>query len=220
MNMVLQKIGDFVDYVPVDPIAAQSPSAHWHVVQIMSGSETAVAAALKRYKFGIYYPRLRKMKAVPRKMLSAKQRKNGAIVKRPKIEALLPGYMFVHFDLTNSHWHDLFGLIGVRGIWCKGNIPYRVPDALIQAWLDTEVDGAIPGDQTVGALFPFEVGENVRVSSGPFASFPAVVERLPAGYNPTDIIEELDESMRVTLLVNIFGRETPVELSLGEFEKV
>jgi transcription antitermination factor NusG len=67
------------------------------------------------------------------------------------------------------------------------------------------------------------IGERVRVASGPFASFTGTIVELPKGLEGVDLstitLDELDESYRVHLLVDIFGRQTPVELSASEIEK-
>lgn len=88
-------------------------------MQVNSGSEGAIAARLKRLRFGVYYPMLRVMRPKPRKLLSAAQRRAGAMVKRPVLEPLLPGYMLVQFDVGEDNWHEMFRIVGVRGLWCK-----------------------------------------------------------------------------------------------------
>lgn len=213
-------IGDIVGMVKGDALRPRSSAAAWHLVQVMTGRERTIAEFLRRYRFETYFPLITVMKPVPRKRLSAKQRRNGAHVRRPKIMPLLPGYLLVMMDMAGGDWHSLFRLAGVRGVWCEGELPVPVRQKDLDNLRGREVDGVIPGDVTLGALFCSKVGDQVRITDGPFASFPAVVELLPSGYQPGERLEELDESKRVTLLVNIFGRPTPVHLPFGEFEPV
>jgi len=213
-------VGDIVGLVSGERPRPQSPAAAWHLVQVMTGRERTVAEFLHRYRFETYYPLTTVMKAVPRKRLSAKQRRSKARIARPKIVPLLPGYLLVLMDMKAGDWHALFRLAGVRGVWCEGDLPVPIRQADLDNLRWREVDGVIPGDITIGSLFCGKVGDRVRITEGPFASFPAVIEELPPGYQPGERLEELDESKRVTLLVNIFGRPTPVHLPLGEFEAI
>jgi transcription antitermination factor NusG len=105
-------------------------------------------------------------------------------------------------------------------VWCEGDLPVPIRQRDLDNLRWREVDGVIPGDVTLASLFCGKVGDQVRIVSGPFASFPAVIEELPPGYQPGQRLDELDESKRVTLLINIFGRPTPTHLSIGEYEPV
>jgi transcription antitermination factor NusG len=72
--------------------------------------------------------------------------------------------------------------------------------------------------------FAFLIGDRVRVRSGPFASFGGTIVELLKGSKGVDLsavtVDEFDESYRVHLLVDIFGRSTPVELPVSEIEKI
>lgn len=210
------KVGDVVGVVERQEPGLLSPAARWHLVQVMSGKEAAIGEHLRRYKCETYIPMLTVLRPVPRKRLSAKQRQSKARIMQPKLKPFMPGYLLVKFDMQ-AEWHALFRLAGVRGLWCKDGVPWQMPESELAKLRAREVDGAIPGEETVGAFCCYNVGDLVRLSQGPFAGFPATVDRLPSGYNPRDRLEELDESKRVTLLVNIFGRATPVDVHLGEF---
>lgn len=209
MGMV--KVGDVVGYVDL-PNPAQNKS--WHIAQVGTGREEASQDFLKRHKFEVYYPMMRVMKITPRKLLSHKQRLNGAVVKRPFMMPLFPSYLLINFDLEDGRWHNLFEMIGVRGLVCNGNLPASIPAIQVNKLKGLEVDGAVPGTTPL-KIIPFVIGEQVRIKTGPFATFPAIVEKLPSG-----TIEELDESMRVQLLVSIFGGSAPVDIEIGNIEKV
>lgn len=206
---------------PIAPTRSDSPSPRWHVAQIVSGTEQTVAERLKRLRFGVYFPLLRVMKTVPRKLLSARQRERGHhLIKRPLLEVFLPGYLFVHFDYDIDLWHDIFDLNGVRGLVCHGNLPKPIPDSLIEGWQGMEEQGAIPGGAKIHSLFPYRIGETVRITEGAFAGHNGTLDKLPKGYIEGTAIEELDESKRVGLLVDLFGQKTRLDLALGEFEKL
>ncbi len=93
---------------PIRPVRSAAPNPHWHVVQVITGTETSVAQRIKVGHFGIYYPMIKEMRPVPRDRLSRKQRESGLNILKPKIVPFLPGYMFVHFDRFEDDWHDIF----------------------------------------------------------------------------------------------------------------
>jgi transcriptional antiterminator NusG len=115
-----------------------------------------------------------------------------------------PGYVLVKCDLSDDVYHLIKNTPKVTGFLGADKKPVPIPDA--------EAD-RIKGQVQEGVERPktsitFEIGENVRVADGPFASF-----------NGT--IEEVDESRsRVKVAVSIFGRATPVELEYAQVEKV
>lgn len=195
-------------------------AARWHIVHVTSGSEQATGQHLKLFKFPFYYPITRILKRVPRKHLSAKQRKAGSMVRRPKDEALFKGYMFVRFDLQSGLWQEVFRMRGVRGMVYNNDAPVEVPDDMIASLKAREVEGVIPGDTSIEEVLGWKLGDQVVVDDGPFAAFGGVVTRLPTGFTPGMSVEELDESMRCEILVSIFGRPTPVSLQIGQFSRL
>lgn len=197
----------------LEKIARRSAPVHdaddpaWHVVYIGGSGEKVTTELLRRHGFTSYYPKFRKMVPPPRDRLSKAQRKNLHHLMRPVVKPLFPGYLFVHFDMGTELWHSVFRFAGVYGMVCADDLPVRVPDELVKRLMALEVDGAIPLQTPVAAL-PFKAGDSVRVTDGPFASFPGM-------------IEELDESRgRALIDVMIFGRATPVDLEFDQIEKV
>lgn len=221
----LYQIGDYVQLPAASPAVTQG-NQRWHVAQVRTGSERTVEEYLRRFAFEPYTPRARIFKAVPQRYLSRKQR-NGALVKRPVVKAVWPGYVFVNFDIDRGNWHQVFQRAGVFGLLCVGDEPTRVVASEVARVRALEVDGYIPSGTFMSELFmassAYEIGEQVRVTGGPFASFSGIVEELPPDLREllmTRTLDELDDSVRVRVAVSIFGRSTPVELALSQIEKV
>lgn len=208
-------IGQIVGYVERDEELRRrsKTNARWHIVHCVGKSDRHVVDWLKRLELETYYPGVREMRAVPKKELSQKQRKSGVKVMRPQVVPLFPRYMFVRFDMGKNGWRDMFRIAGVGGMVCHGEMPVWVPDGLIDDIRGKEVDGAVPGKTPAHLIF--KVGEEVRVSGGPFASFLGVVDRLP-----TAAIEEIDPDDRIKVVIDIFGRSTSVDLEISQIEKL
>lgn len=186
--------------------------AKWYIVQCIHGSDQQALSAFLRFKIATYYPKIRQLKPMPRRRMSAAQRQGGLSIQVPTEVALFPRYVFTRFDIEQDSWHDAFEVAGVGGIICKGGQPVYMPDETIASIKRRENNGVIPGKDSVRAIF--NIGEEVTVTNGPFASFPGIVEE------GLDVpIEKLVASMRIKVAVNIFGRATPVELEYWQVAK-
>lgn len=221
----LYSIGDFagfVEYVGASR-AEKDSEKRWRLMQVSDGLSRSDSELLRRMQIEIYRPVTRSLRLIARKALSQAQRKNPIKPMREKIELLFPGYAFLSFTETDERWREVFKMVGIRGLVCANHRPVDVPWKMIQQIQNAEVDGAIPATTKL-AVFPFLIGETVRVSDGPLASFSGTVTDLPKGISEADLgdltLEQLDESFRVKLLVDIFGRKTPIELGLSQIEKV
>jgi len=124
-----------------------------------------------------------------------------------KIDAerkFFPGYVLVKMKLTDEAFHLIKNTPKVTGFLGAENKPMPISEAEAMRILHQVQEGV----ERPKASVSFEIGENVRVADGPFASFSGVVE-------------EIDEARsRVKVAVSIFGRATPVELEFGQVEKV
>ncbi len=115
-----------------------------------------------------------------------------------------PGYVLVKCDLTDEVYHLIKNTPKVTGFLGADKKPMPIPDHEA----DRIKGQVLEGVERPKAAIRFEIGENVRVADGPFASFNGVVE-------------EVDElRSRVKVAVSIFGRATPVDLEFGQVEKV
>ncbi|WP_432497526.1 transcription termination/antitermination protein NusG [Kineococcus gypseus] len=140
------------------------------------------------------------------------QRKN---VRRVRI----PGYVLVRMDLTDESWGAVRHTPGVTGF--VGNTHQPVPlstdevFSMLAPALQKAAPGAAAGASTGGAaaaaaprVVDFEVGESVTVMEGPFETLPATISEISA------------DRRKLTVLVSIFGRETPVELDFNQVAKI
>jgi transcription termination/antitermination protein NusG len=115
-----------------------------------------------------------------------------------------PGYVLVKMDLTDEAYHLIKNTPKVTGFLGADNKPVPITEAEASRIIHQVQEGI---DRPKPAV-SFEVGEQVRVSDGPFASFNGTVE-------------EVDDSRsRLKVAVSIFGRATPVELEFGQVEKL
>ena len=211
--------GDLLE--AVDPVKAFKDDlagkfGDWYVVHSYAGYENRVKANLEtrivslnmeEYIFEIEVP----MEEVTE--IKSGQRK---LVRRVR----MPGYVLVRMDLTDESWGAVRHTPGVTGF--VGNAHQPVPLTLDEVYgmikpADLETSAGAPaaggqagaaGGQREAAVVDFEVGESVTVMDGPFETLPATISEI----NP--------DTQKLKVLVSIFGRETPVELSFSQVAKL
>lgn len=221
MSLKDLKKGDFIEFIS-RPAPRSRGSERWHVVRMRSGSEHKTARELTRYSFETYSPQTRIFRPVAQRHMSHSQRKAGGVIKKPQLIPIYPGYMFVHLDLDRGDWARTFDFLGIYGLVCAGETPTVVRESEITRVRGMEIEGVIPPKTRMADVI-FQIGETVRINEGPFRSFDATIEELPVGLEEklkTHSIEELDDSFRATVAVNIFGRASPIELPFSQFEKI
>ncbi|MBO2460134.1 transcription termination/antitermination protein NusG [Actinomadura sp. LCR2-06] len=132
--------------------------------------------------------------------------------KRQKVnEKVLPGYILVRMELTDESWAAVRNTPGVTGFVGLLNKPSPLSlDEVANLLAPEPEEGVTKAKEQakVAATVDFEVGESVTVMDGPFATLPATVNEINA------------EQQKLKVLVSIFGRETPVELSFNQVSKI
>jgi len=125
-------------------------------------------------------------------------------------EKVLPGYILVRMDLTDESWAAVRNTPGVTGFVGLSSRPSPLSlDEVANLLAPVPEEKAAKKAETLrAAAVDFEVGQSVTVMDGPFASLPATVNEI----NP--------DTQKLKVLVSIFGRETPVELSFDQVSKI
>ena len=120
---------------------------------------------------------------------------------------VFPGYLLVRCDLDETVWFHIRNTPGVTGFVGQGAKPTPLSRRDVETFLAVKVEGAEATKKARPSTL-YSVGESVRVKEGPFADFTG------------QIIELNEDQLRVKVAVNIFGRETPVELEFHEIAKL
>jgi transcriptional antiterminator NusG len=119
---------------------------------------------------------------------------------------IYPGYVLVRMDLTDESWTAVRNTPGVTGF--VGNAHHPSPLSMVEVEKILAPRPVKKSDKPEIRVVDFEVGESVTVMDGPFATLPA------------SISEIMPEQAKLKVLVSIFGRETPVELSFNQVQKI
>ncbi len=172
----------------------------WYVINTYSGHENKVKANLEhRIESMGQCPRFRRVVVPTEQEIVTK---DGQKVQQEK--RVLPGYVLVNMDLNDDAWTVVKNTPGVTGFVGAGAKPTPLSDREIDRILQVK-----PEDKKkLRPRLEFEEQESVRVTSGPFANFTGTISEI-----------NVDQS-KLKVLVNIFGRETPVELSFEQVAKL
>ncbi len=182
------------------PAASEIP-ARWYVVHVYSGFENKVAQAIRELsqnkKIGS------KVQDVMVPTEEVVEMRKGAKVQSER--KFFPGYILVKAQMDDNVWHSIKNIPKVTGF--VGGSAKGKPIPISNAEAERIAQQMKEGVERPRPAVTFEVGEQVRVMDGPFASFQGVVE-------------ETDEAKsRVKVSVSIFGRPTPVDLDYSQVEK-
>ena len=175
-------------------------TARWYVVHVYSGFESKVAQSIREQAQQTGLGELIEEVLVP--MEEVVQMRRGAKVNAER--KFFPGYVLAKMEMTDDAWHLVKDTPKVTGFLGADNKPSPISESEAQRILHQVQEGVERPKPSV----TFEIGEQVRVSDGPFTSFNAMVE---------DVDEE---RARLKVAVSIFGRATPVELEYGQVEKL
>ena len=132
--------------------------------------------------------------------------KNGKKVMTEK--KLFPGYLLCRTMLDDDAWYVIRNTPGVTGFVNQGGKPSPMRRKDVENFLGVEADRKQEQTKKSKPMFEYSMGETVRVKEGPFADFSG------------EIIEINEDQLKVKVLVNIFGRETPVELEFAQVARL
>jgi len=175
-------------------------ASHWYVIHVYSGFEKKVATAIREQaeQKGLA-SRFEEILVPTEEFVEVKR---GAKVNSER--KIFPGYVLIKMDLDDETWHLVKNTAKVTGFLGGRGKPLPISDAEAARIIHQMQEGIERPKPSI----TFEIGEQVRVSDGPFTSFNGVVEEVD------------EEKSRVKVAVSIFGRATPVELEYSQVEKV
>ncbi|GAA2675646.1 transcription termination/antitermination protein NusG [Streptomyces lunalinharesii] len=211
---------DVEEQEPVDPVAAlrdelRGLPGEWYVIHTYAGYENRVKTNLEQRAVSLNVEDYIFQAEVPQEEVV--QIKNGD--RRTVRQNKLPGYVLVRMDLTNESWGVVRNTPGVTGFVGNAYDPYPLTLDEIVKMLAPEAEEKAakeaaaaegkpaPSRKVEVQVLDFEVGDSVTVTDGPFATLQATINEINA------------DSKKVKGLVEIFGRETPVELSFDQIQK-
>jgi len=173
--------------------------ARWYVVHVYSGHEKKIAEALKQRAQTLHLTDKIVQVLIPTQdkiQIRRGQRKTVS-------EKIFPGYMLVKLEMTDDAWLAIRTTDGVTGFVGMSSKPTPLPKSEVEAIMKYTQQS---GEASYKA--DFVDGEAVKVVDGPFNDFLGSVDKID------------QEKGKVTVLLNIFGRETPVELDFLQVKKV
>ncbi len=170
-----------------------SDSAKWYVVHTYSGYENAVKTSIERFVAGRNMED--KILRIEIPLETVTEVTESGVTKEVE-RKVFPGYVLIKMVMTDDTWHLVRNVRGVTGFVGSANkaIPLSEEEVLAMGMEKHEI------------IVRYNVGDHVRIVDGPLASFTGVVEEIEP------------EKNRVSVMVSMFGRETPVELELDQVE--
>ncbi len=174
----------------------------WYIVHAYSGFEKKVAQSIKETAAQNGISHLIEEVVVPVEEVVEVRRGKKVAAERK----FFPGYVMIKMELTDETWHMVKNTAKVTGFLGHGGKGRPVP--ITEKEAESIFAQVREGLEHPKSQISFEIGENVKITDGPFESFVGLVESVD------------DEKSRVKVSVSIFGRATPVDLEYSQVEKV
>ncbi len=171
----------------------------WYVVHTYSGFENKAKQSLEERIKNHHLEELFGEILIPTETVV--ELKKGK--KQTTTRKFFPGYLLVHMELNNETWHTVRSTPKITGFVGGSTNPPSLPEEEVLR-ITSQIS---EGTMTPKTLVSFEKGESIRIIDGPFSSFTGYVD------------EVKPEKSKVRVLVNIFGRPTPVDLDFVQVEK-
>ena len=202
-DLTLDDDGQVLD----DPLVEFRRALHnapgdWFVIHSYAGYENRVKGNLENRIQSLNMEDFIFQIEVPKEEIT--EIKNGQ--RKQVTRNVFPGYVLVRMDLTDESWTVVRNTPGVTGFVGHGHNPNPLTFSEVEAILAPRPLKKSERPQI--KVVDFEIGESVTVMDGPFATLPA------------SISEIMPEQAKLKVLVSIFGRETPVELSFSQVQKI
>ena len=178
----------------------------WYVVHTQSGYEKKVKQNLEARTASMNMDgRIHEVVIPMEDVVEFRQGKKVVVQKK-----MFPGYLLVRCRLDDDSWFVIRNTPGVTGFVGQGSKPSPLPRREVETFLQVKAEDAeaAAGPKKTRTRKLYEMGETVRVKEGPFADFSG------------EVIEINEDQLKVKVLVNIFGRETPVELEFAQVAKL
>lgn len=188
----------------VVPLSPYDRPGRWFVVHTQSGYEKKVKQNLEARTASMNMEGRIHEVVIPTREVP--EFKNGKKVITEK--KLFPGYLLVRCALDDDAWYVIRNTPGVTGFVNQGGKPSPLRRKDVESFLGVEADRSREATKRSKPMFEYDLGETVRVKEGPFADFSG------------EIIEINEDQLKVKVLVNIFGRETPVELEFAQVARL
>jgi len=191
---------DILEEEPAKPASPFDLPGDWYVIHSYSGYENKVKVNLEtRTKSMHMEDRIFDVQIPMEDVVEIKNGKKVTVKKK-----VFPGYILVRMRLDDDSWYTVRNTPGVTGFVGGSNTPTPLSRREVERFLGVEKEEEKPKPRFKPA---FDINDMVRVVTGPFADFNGRIEDI-----------DLDQS-KVTVLVNIFGRDTPVELGFEDIQR-
>jgi transcriptional antiterminator NusG len=196
-----------VEAPPAPPESPYDRPGQWYVIHSYAGYENKVKSNLESRIASMNMEERIFEVVIP--MEDVIEFKNGK--KQVVSKKVFPGYLLVRLDLDDDSWYVVRNTPGVTGFVGLGARPTPLSRKEVENILQVEVALEAEGTSTRKGRprgFAYEMGESVRVREGPFADFQGTISEIN------------EDALKLKVLVNIFGRETPVELDFAQVAKL